>query len=90
MEENKVEKKNNALVVWIVGLGLAGSYLLGFKAGQNKLIKDFRKNCRRVDFGIGIDLPLFYHKDSEKTVGMFFRIIENELEELDKLREGTK
>lgn len=92
MEEKKNEivkeekKASNLLII----AGLAGAYLIGFKAGQKSFIKKFRKECRRVDFGKGINLPLFYPVECEQTVKCFFEIVENELIELDKLRGGKK
>ena len=87
------KEKNERKEFWIKAGAIVGIYALGYFAGKKamtKTIKKELKNYRRLNFGNGITMPMFYHKDNEPCIIKFFECIDAELVELRDLKGGLK
>ena len=97
MEENKKkEKKSGHKILWTcaaLGIAFAWGYSKGSKDQVKFIKKQMYENVRKLNFGNGITMPLYYNKKDEKCIQRFFGSIEKDLCELydiKKIREVAK
>ena len=88
MEDKKKKEKRNRKIFWTcTGLGIA--FACGYSKGSKDQLKHIKnqmyKNVRKVNFGNGITMPLYYNKKDEQCIKKFFGSIENALERLYKI-----
>lgn len=95
-DKKKKESRKDHKIFWTctaLGIAFAWGYSKGSKDQLKYIKKQMYKNVRKVNFGNGITMPLYYNVKDEKCVQRFFGSIEKdlcELHDIKMLREVTK